>query len=329
MDLQSTDHHQGLPASMLSDDELERQGARAHATRNWVFLHGSADQFRHHTERMLELEQEYLRRHPKRTWQGAGGAGPQRVSRVEQIRQAVRSFQTQMDALLAELAQAEPAQAARSGPVAAVNRFLGRFADTPDGRLHKLEAHQTARELGLSPTEVATLYKLDPPLLATHGADRVLTAAGRARLLERTWIRETPARWNAAKAAVFGDLDPALFGIHAEADAPLGDEWWRVEDGTGVVGYGRLDESWGDAEILLVVAPGSHGSGVGTFILDRLEHEAAARDLNYVYNVVPDGHPARVRTASWLRDHGFTENADGELRKRVQRDGVRGEPANP
>jgi GNAT superfamily N-acetyltransferase len=167
--------------------------------------------------------------------------------------------------------------------------------------------------------------------LATHGADRVLTDSGRAQLVERTWVRETPARWDDAKAAVFGDLDPALFGIHAEDGAPLGDEWWRVEDGTGVVGYGRLDESWGDAEILLVVAPGSHGHGVGTFILDRLEREAAARGLNYVYNVVPDGHPARARTAAWLREHGFSENADGELRKRVLRGGVRrlGESARP
>lgn len=43
----------GLSAGKLSDSELERQGTRAHATRNWVFLHGTADQFRHHTERIV------------------------------------------------------------------------------------------------------------------------------------------------------------------------------------------------------------------------------------------------------------------------------------
>src|ERR687887_803044 len=102
----------GLPASKLTDAELERQGARAHATRNWVFLHGTADQFKHHTERMLELEQEYLRRHPKRTWQGAGGVEPAPgVGRAEQLRQLLRSFQTQMEALIAELAEAEQATA--------------------------------------------------------------------------------------------------------------------------------------------------------------------------------------------------------------------------
>ena len=63
----------GVPARELSDEELERQGVHAHAMRHWVFLHGTAEQFRTHTERMLELEQEYLRRHPQRTWQGTGG----------------------------------------------------------------------------------------------------------------------------------------------------------------------------------------------------------------------------------------------------------------
>ena len=47
----------GVPARELSDEELERQGVHAHAMRHWVFLHGTADQFRTHTERMLELEQ--------------------------------------------------------------------------------------------------------------------------------------------------------------------------------------------------------------------------------------------------------------------------------
>lgn len=330
MDQRPTEHQAGLPAERLTDAELERQGARAHATRNWVFLHGTADQFRHHTERMLELEQEYLRRHPKRTWQGAGDgvAGPV-VGRAEQIRQVVRSFQAQLEPLLAELAESERSGEASpgrdgTGPDAAEVTLLARFADAPGGRLHKLEAHQAARELGLSPTRVARLYTQDPPLLVTAGGDRVLTDDGRNRLVARTWVRETPARWDGAKAAVFGELDPGLFGIErADLDAPLGDEWWRVEDGTGVLGYGRLDESWGDAEILIVVGADGHGRGVGAFILDRLQHEAATRHLNYVYNVVPAGHPERGRVAAWLRRRGFTENTDGELRKRVIRDDVR------
>ena len=64
----------GRPAAELSDDELATQGKQLHDSRNWVFLHGSAAQFETHTARMLELEQEYLRRFPKRTWQGIEGA---------------------------------------------------------------------------------------------------------------------------------------------------------------------------------------------------------------------------------------------------------------
>ena len=47
----------GRPARELSDEELEQQGRNAHETRNWVFLHGTAEQFATHTSRMLELEQ--------------------------------------------------------------------------------------------------------------------------------------------------------------------------------------------------------------------------------------------------------------------------------
>lgn len=177
--------YQGMPARDLSDSELERQGTRAHATRNWVFLHGTAVQFRHHTERMLELEQEYLRRHPKRTWQGAAGDGaPERrgPGRADPGR-----FGTQMEGLLEELAEAQAAAGGTPGsvPVAAEVRLLAAFDAMPEGRMHKLEAHQAARELGLHASHVARLYKQDPPLLAPAGPDRLLTDAGRDWLAEQ------------------------------------------------------------------------------------------------------------------------------------------------
>lgn len=168
----------GLPASELSDEDLERQGAQAHATRNWVFLHGTAEQFEHHTERMLELEQEYLRRHPKRTWQGRGG-GAVEVDRDLRLRQLLRSFTAQVDALLGD--EPEAGSNAAGGPVDP-RALLERFAAAPDGRMHKLEAHQVARELGISPAAVAELYRHDPPLLAAAGGERQITDAGRELL---------------------------------------------------------------------------------------------------------------------------------------------------
>jgi len=55
----TTPAYLGRPAAELSDDELEQQGRNAHETRNWVFLHGTAEQFATHTARMLELEERY------------------------------------------------------------------------------------------------------------------------------------------------------------------------------------------------------------------------------------------------------------------------------
>ena len=172
----------GVPARELTDDELERQGVHAHAMRHWVFLHGTAEQFRTHTERMLELEQEYLRRHPQHTWQGSGGETPS-PSRDDRIRDLVQTFSRAITSLLEEepAAAAQPAEARRS-PEEATTALLQRFAEAPEGRMHKLEAHQIARQLSPDSHLVARLYRQDPPLLQADRDMRVLTDAGRAWL---------------------------------------------------------------------------------------------------------------------------------------------------
>ncbi len=141
----STTDDVGRPARELTDDELEQQGRTAHETRNWVFLHGTARQFATHTARMLELEQEYLHRHPRRTWQGREGEEGDPVPDPEVA-------------------------------------LLSRLAAAPGGRMHKLEVHQLAREVGLDRSALARLYQGEDPALATDGADRTLTEAGRDRL---------------------------------------------------------------------------------------------------------------------------------------------------
>lgn len=145
----------GRPAGELTDEELEQQGTQAHATRNWVFLHGSAEQFARHTTRMLELEAEYVRRFPRRTWQGSGGAPADPT--------------------------APPSENTVNVTVDPEGDFLHALA-AAGGRLHKLEAHQAARVAGLDRASLARLYRGDPPIVRTEGDERVLTDAGRARL---------------------------------------------------------------------------------------------------------------------------------------------------
>ena len=40
-----SEQYEGVPASELSDEELERQGVAAHNSRHWVFLHGTREQY--------------------------------------------------------------------------------------------------------------------------------------------------------------------------------------------------------------------------------------------------------------------------------------------
>lgn len=58
---------EGIPAADLDDERLERELRQLHQTREEAFFDASADALRRHTERMLELEREYLERFPERT----------------------------------------------------------------------------------------------------------------------------------------------------------------------------------------------------------------------------------------------------------------------
>ena len=56
----------GIPAAALSDDDLLRELATVHRTRHETLRHGSAHALERHTQRMDELEADYLRRFPDR-----------------------------------------------------------------------------------------------------------------------------------------------------------------------------------------------------------------------------------------------------------------------
>ena len=140
-----------------------------------------------------------------------------------------------------------------------------------------------------------------------------------------TWTKENSPRWDADKQRVFGPAELAAVGLAEPAPGePVADEWWRVTDDDQVAGYGWLDTEWGDARITFMVAPGQRGRGVGAFILERLEDEAAARGLNYIYNVVPATHPDPAWMTHWLTEHGFTVSATGDLRRRVRHEAQHG-----
>src|SRR5437660_12802193 len=55
---------EGIPAQQLEDDELENELRQLYRTREETFFHGSAQAFKRHTDRMLELEGEYASRKP-------------------------------------------------------------------------------------------------------------------------------------------------------------------------------------------------------------------------------------------------------------------------
>lgn len=132
------------------------------------------------------------------------------------------------------------------------------------------------------------------------------------------WVHDEDPRWDDDRRRVFASVSEGVFRTEARSPGePLSSDWWRVERDGRVVGYGWLDDVWGDAEILLAVDAGERRSGVGSFVVDHLEQEAAARGLNYVVNVVRATHPERESVTGWLEGRGFAATEDGRLRKRV------------
>lgn len=135
------------------------------------------------------------------------------------------------------------------------------------------------------------------------------------------WVHEKSPTWDADKRRVIGGAPDGAFVLPFEDGEALPGDWWSVREGSDdgpVVGYGRLDLTWGgDAEVLLATDPDRQGEGIGTFILERLEEEAAQRGNNYVFNTIRD-HEAKDEVHDWLVAHGFTQTSDGELRKRAQ-----------
>jgi N-acetylglutamate synthase-like GNAT family acetyltransferase len=139
-----------------------------------------------------------------------------------------------------------------------------------------------------------------------------------ARTNRLQWVHEDDPRWDADRERVFATVPDDVFPTVARRPGErLSSDWWRVERDGRVVGYGWLDDVWGDAEILLAVEEPARGSGVGAFVVDRLEEEAAARGLNYVLNVVRETHPERAAVAAWFQRQGFAATEDGRLRKHV------------
>lgn len=55
----------GVAPQQLADEDLERELAHLHETRHDTLLGGSESALAAHTERMLALEQEFLRRFPE------------------------------------------------------------------------------------------------------------------------------------------------------------------------------------------------------------------------------------------------------------------------
>lgn len=135
------------------------------------------------------------------------------------------------------------------------------------------------------------------------------------------WVREVNPRWDSDKQRIIGHT-PDAFQLPFHGGDLLVGEWWYVAEQVEgfterTLAYGRLDITWGgDAEILVAVDPERHEQGIGTFVLTKLEEEARARGVNYVYNTIRD-HAGRDLVHDWLVVRGFRGAVDGDLRKRV------------
>jgi len=131
------------------------------------------------------------------------------------------------------------------------------------------------------------------------------------------WVHENPPHWDEAKARIVAGAPEGIFdNLAFKSEDIIPGEWWHVEDDGEVLGYGWMDNSWGDAEILLCVDSTRQKSGVGSFIIEQLDREARTRGLNYLYNVVQQTHPDAAGLTAWLNKRGFEKSHDDNLLRR-------------
>ena len=134
-----------------------------------------------------------------------------------------------------------------------------------------------------------------------------------------SWHREEQPHWDEDKKRIIGGAPDGVFDLDPAEDESLSGDWWSAQDDGTVVGYAWLDSAWGDAEILLAVDPHAQQKGVGSYVLENIEHEAATRGMNYVYNTVRATHPERAEVQEWLESRGFSgDDRDNTLRKHVR-----------
>lgn len=140
------------------------------------------------------------------------------------------------------------------------------------------------------------------------------------------WVAEPqPARWDEDKKRIVGDEADGVFRSQYgqfELGEIVPGTWFRVERDGEVVGYGWMDLSWGNAEILVATRPDARGRGVGSFVLDQLRDEAERAGMKYVTNVVRETHPEKDRVTHWLEKRGFAAGEDGRLFRSLSRPSV-------
>lgn len=128
-----------------------------------------------------------------------------------------------------------------------------------------------------------------------------------------------PVPYDDDKKAFFSALQDGVVRLNPAGNYLPG-TWWRLTAGDTTLGYGWMDVTWGDAQIMLAVSPEARRGGHGKTILDHLEHEAHEAGLAYMFNTIPGDHPDPEGVRVFLTGNGFEPSGlDSDmLRKRVR-----------
>jgi hypothetical protein len=151
-----------VPPERLSNDDLERQRTEAYTTREWAMRRGTDEQFQRHTMRMLELEQEYLRRQLRRQaceWR----AVTEEATRLgNALRGLVMQLEAHLDAQPAQETATLPAPppAAMSAAVEAIIATGSWASDTHPDQLEAASEHRMTEDKR-APAHRATPASID------------------------------------------------------------------------------------------------------------------------------------------------------------------------
>lgn len=120
-------------------------------------------------------------------------------------------------------------------------------------------------------------------------------------------MEENNPIWDKVKEKIFNQVDLGTFDFeNITLNAPLGDHWWKTINENGeTCGFAWGDYTSNGFEISLVVGEEYRRDGLGSQIIEELEHIVKCQGVYNMVAIIQSTNPNAVKMIDWLYSKGY------------------------